>query len=303
MQDSGINVFFQGINSLLLLKGLWTTLHISLLSAGLSIPLGILLGIFMTLKNPIARVVSRIYLEIVRIMPQLVLLFVVYFGFTRAFGWNLSAYWSAIIVFTFWGTGEMGDLVRGALISIPKTQYESAQVLGLSKLQTMRLVVLPQAVRQLIPPSINLITRMNLLQVCAARNGKLHIILGTLRSVEHVHRRKVDALAAYFGNMRGRMPAAAAKIARPIGLYKTASWNMGLKRSKEREIHGRFAAVNLDADAAGQITRKLLINTNQRIGRNFGREKYFWGFRRGPYGAGRRESHPDRQPKFNRAPA
>ncbi len=155
MQDSGINVFFQGINSLLLLKGLWTTLHISLLSAGLSIPLGILLGIFMTLKNPIARVVSRIYLEIVRIMPQLVLLFVVYFGFTRAFGWNLSAYWSAIIVFTFWGTGEMGDLVRGALISIPKTQYESAQVLGLSKLQTMRLVV-----RQLIPPSINLITRM-----------------------------------------------------------------------------------------------------------------------------------------------
>lgn len=160
MQDSGINVFFQGINSLLLLKGLWTTLYISLLSAGLSIPLGILLGIFMTLKNPIARVVSRIYLEIVRIMPQLVLLFVVYFGFTRAFGWNLSAYWSAIIVFTFWGTGEMGDLVRGALISIPKTQYESAQVLGLSKLQTMRLVVLPQAVRQLIPPSINLITRM-----------------------------------------------------------------------------------------------------------------------------------------------
>lgn len=160
MQDSGINVFFQGINSLLLLKGLWTTQHISLLSAGLSIPLGILLGIFMTLKNPIARVVSQIYLEIVRIMPQLVLLFVVYFGFTRAFGWNLSAYWSAIIVFTFWGTGEMGDLVRGALISIPKTQYESAQVLGLSKLQTMRLVVLPQAVRQLIPPSINLITRM-----------------------------------------------------------------------------------------------------------------------------------------------
>ena len=71
MQDSGINVFFQGINSLLLLKGLWTTLHISLLSAGLSIPLGILLGIFMTLKNPIARVVSQIYLEIVRIMPQL----------------------------------------------------------------------------------------------------------------------------------------------------------------------------------------------------------------------------------------
>ena len=176
MQDSGINVFFQGINSLLLLKGLWTTLHISLLSAGHSIPLGILLGIFMTLKNPIARIVSRIYLEIVRIMPQLVLLFVVYFGFTRAFGWNLSAYWSAIIVFTFWGTGEMGDLVRGALISIPKTQYESAQVLGLSKLQTMHLVVLPQAVRQLIPPSINLITRMIKTTSLVVLNGIVEVL-------------------------------------------------------------------------------------------------------------------------------
>ena len=93
MQDSGINVFFQGINSLLLLKGLWTTLHISLLSAGLSIPLGILLGIFMTLKNPIARIVSRIYLEIVRIMPQLVLLFVVYFGFERDYCFYLLGYW------------------------------------------------------------------------------------------------------------------------------------------------------------------------------------------------------------------
>lgn len=69
------------------------------------------------------------------------------------------------------------------------------------------------------------------------------------------------------------MPAAAAKIARPIGLNETASRNMGLKRTKKREIHGRFAAVNLDADATGQITRKLLVNTNQRIGRNFGREK------------------------------
>ena len=77
---------------------------------------------------------------------------------------------------------------------------------------------------------------------------------------------------------------------------------MGLKRTKEREIHGRFAAVNLDADATGQITRKLLINKNQCIGRNFGREKYFWRFLCCPY-AGRRESHPDRQPKFNRAPA
>ena len=51
-------------------------------------------------------------------MPQMVLLFIVYFGTTRVFGWNLEAEVSAILVFSFWGIAEMGDLVRGALISI-----------------------------------------------------------------------------------------------------------------------------------------------------------------------------------------
>ena len=102
----------------------------------------------------------RLYLEIVRIMPQLVLLFLVFFGSTRVFGWNLSAEAASIIVFSFWGTAEMGDLVRGALQSIPKHQYESAAASGLSTLQTYRFVIIPQTVRRLIPVSINLITRM-----------------------------------------------------------------------------------------------------------------------------------------------
>ena len=93
-------------------------------------------------------------------MPQLVLLFIVYFGTTRAFGWNLSGEVSSVIVFTLWGTAEMSDLVRGALISIPAHQYESSAALGLTKMQTYAYIILPQAVRRLIPLSINLITRM-----------------------------------------------------------------------------------------------------------------------------------------------
>ena len=87
----------------------------------------------MTWKNPITKAILRIYLEIVRIMPQMVLLFLVFFGTTRAFGWDLSGENASIIVFTFWGAAEMSDLVRGALISIPKHQYESSEALGLSK--------------------------------------------------------------------------------------------------------------------------------------------------------------------------
>lgn len=160
MQDSGISVLFMGSNFLRLLEGLWVTLRISLIAVISSIPLGILFGMFMTLKNPISKAVSRVYLEFIRIIPQLVLLFIAYFGVTRAFGWNLSADASAIIVFVLWGTAEMGDLVRGALISIPKHQYDSASALGMIKIQTFIYVVVPQTIRRLIPLTINLTTRM-----------------------------------------------------------------------------------------------------------------------------------------------
>jgi len=160
MPDLGLEVLFKGKNFVRILGGLWVALRISLIAVAISIPAGILLGVVMTWKNPVTRAVTRVYLEIIRIMPQLVLLFLVFFGTTRAFGWNLSGETASVIVFTLWGTAEMGDLVRGALISIPLHQYESAQALGLSGAQTFVSIILPQTVRRLIPLSINLITRM-----------------------------------------------------------------------------------------------------------------------------------------------
>ena len=160
MPDLGIVVLFKGTNFIRLLGGLWTALEISLISVGLSIPLGILLGIVMTIPNKAIKIVTKIYLEIIRIMPQLVLLFIVFFGATRTMGINLSGEVASVIVFTLWGTAEMGDLVRGSIISIPKHQSESSLALGLSKSQTYLYVIIPQTVRRLLPLSINLVTRM-----------------------------------------------------------------------------------------------------------------------------------------------
>jgi amino ABC transporter, permease protein, 3-TM region, his/glu/gln/arg/opine family len=160
MPDLGLDVIFKGKNAIRLLGGLGIALRISLISVLISIPLGIMVGILMTFKNPILKAVLRIYLEIIRIMPQLVLLFIVFFGSTRALGIDISAELSAIIVFSLWGTAEMGDLVRGAITSIPKHQYESSEALGLSKKQTFIYIIIPQTIKRLIPLSINLITRM-----------------------------------------------------------------------------------------------------------------------------------------------
>ena len=143
-----------------LIGGLGVALRIGLISVLVSIPLGLLLGALMNWKNPITKAILRVYLEFIRIMPQMVLLFLVYFGSTRAFGWELSGETASIIVFILWGTAEMSDLVRGALSSIPKHQYESSEALGLSKVQTYWYIIIPQTLRRLIPLSINLITRM-----------------------------------------------------------------------------------------------------------------------------------------------
>ena len=115
MQNLGIDVLFKGTNMTRLLEGLWVSVEISLISVAISIVLGLVVGVFMTSKRLVPKMLLRIYLETVRIMPQMVLLFIVYFGSTRVFGLSITAEVSAVMVFVFWGTAEMGDLVRGSI--------------------------------------------------------------------------------------------------------------------------------------------------------------------------------------------
>ena len=210
MPNLGIEVLFKGTNFARLLGGLWVAVRISLISVVISIVLGIAAGMLMTSKSKILKAVFRVYLEIVRIMSQMVLLFIVYFGTTRVFGWNLTAEHAAIIVFSFWGTAEMGDLVRGALISIPAIQWESAQALGMTPLQVHAYVILPQTVRRLIPLSINLITRM-------IKTTSLVMMIGIVEVLK-VAQQIVEA------NRRTSPNAAFGVFAVVFGLYFLVCW-------------------------------------------------------------------------------
>lgn len=87
-------------------------------------------------------------------------LFIVFFGISQFFDINLSAINSAIIVFGLWGIAEMGDLVRGAITSLPKHQSESAQAIGLKTWQITIYIIFPQIITRLLPSVISLFTRM-----------------------------------------------------------------------------------------------------------------------------------------------
>lgn len=185
MQDLGIRVLFEGSNFLRLCEGIWISLRIAIVAMMLSIVFGILMGVIMTSNNKVVRAICRVYLEIVRIMPQLVLLFLVYFGAAKHIGANFSGESAAIIVFTFWGIAEMGDLVRSALIAVPNHQYESGFALAMTKTQVFIHIIIPQTVRRLIPSAMNLLTRM-------IKTTSLVVLIGVVEVVK-VGKQIIDA--------------------------------------------------------------------------------------------------------------
>lgn len=114
----------------------------------------------MSSKNKFIFFVLKICLEIVRIMPQIVWLFLFYYGASKAFGLDISKFNASLIVFSLWGVFEMMDIVRGAIVSIPRHQFESAAALALSKAQIYLYVVIPLATRRLVPAGVNLLSRI-----------------------------------------------------------------------------------------------------------------------------------------------
>ncbi len=160
MAHSAINVLFTGNNFSRILQGLWTSVWIAGVSLIIGLILGTLLGILRTLPNEIMRFILRLYLEFFRIVPTIVLLFLFYYILPRSFHINWPASWMAVLAFSLWVAAEFSDIVRGALESVPLVQKESGLALGLSRVQLLRYVLLPQAVQLELPATINLATRV-----------------------------------------------------------------------------------------------------------------------------------------------
>ena len=173
MQNLGISVLFKGKNIQRLLGGLLITSKIAFISIIIGSLLGIIFGVIWTSKSRWIRSICRIYLELFRIIPILVWLFVIYFGVTTVINIDLSGEFVSIVVFTLWGAAEMGDIVRGALESLPKHQIESGKAIGLSFWGLYRYILIPQAVRRMLPGAINLATRM--VKTTSLEIGRAHV--------------------------------------------------------------------------------------------------------------------------------
>lgn len=138
-----------------MLKGLWITLELSLIVIVLGSLIGFIGGLILTYGSKPLRFVVRLYVDTVRGIPVLVLIFACFYGLPVFFNIQIDAFTSGIIALSTFVGAHMTEVVRGAVASIPKTQNEAAKAVGLTFWQRLRFVILPLAVRRIIPPWVN----------------------------------------------------------------------------------------------------------------------------------------------------
>ena len=143
-----------------LLKGFSITLRMSLIVILAGAFFGILIGIMRNSKLKIVNIPSLIYIEIIRGTPLLVVLFVVYFVVPALIGKNLSAVVAATIGFIVFISAYIAEDVRSGLNSIPKGQVEAGLASGLNNRMVLLYIILPQAIRRMIPTFFNQFVRL-----------------------------------------------------------------------------------------------------------------------------------------------
>lgn len=141
---------FSTDNLLFLLEGFYVTLKVAFISIILSFIIGGLVGTLRFAKIPVLSKVLVVLVEAIRNLPLLLIILFVYFALPEI-GINMSITASAIVALTVFESAMLAEIVRGGLNSIPKGQMEAARSSGLSYVQALRLIILPQALRRMVP--------------------------------------------------------------------------------------------------------------------------------------------------------
>ena len=143
-----------------LISGMGSTIQISIIAAAISIVLGLIVALPGQSSRRWLRLINRVYVEFIRSIPLLPMLFWVFYGLPIVFksiGLDIpiDPFWGAIITLAVSDSAFTAEIYRSGIQSIARGQSEAAQTIGLNYVQTMRYVILPQAVRRILPPLAN----------------------------------------------------------------------------------------------------------------------------------------------------
>jgi glutamine transport system permease protein len=139
------------INLKFLMSGYYFTLLLSFTSILISIAVGLLIALPGLSKNPWLRNFNRVYVEIVRSVPILVLILWVYYGLPPMTGLEINVFWAGVIALALSDSAFQAEIFRAGIQSIDRGQYEASHSISLNYKDTMRFVILPQAIRRILP--------------------------------------------------------------------------------------------------------------------------------------------------------
>jgi glutamine transport system permease protein len=139
------------INLKFLISGLYYTILLSLTAIIISVIVGLLVALPGLSPNKYLRGFNRAYVEIIRAIPILVLILWVYYGLPQISGYTISVFWAGVIALALSDSAFEAEIFRAGIQSINKGQYEAAHTVSLNYVDTMRFIILPQAIRRILP--------------------------------------------------------------------------------------------------------------------------------------------------------
>ena len=168
--------------------GLKETLRIAAFAVVGSTVIGIVLGTLMTIRFWLSRALIRLYVEVFRGLPIVVTIFMVYYALPEAplIHHRFAPFTGAGIGLTLWGSAQVSEATRGAVQSIPREQHEAAAALGFGWIGRHRSVILPQALRRLLPPLVSLLANVIQNTTIASLIGVTEVLATGQRSVERL---------------------------------------------------------------------------------------------------------------------
>ncbi|MPY57767.1 ectoine/hydroxyectoine ABC transporter permease subunit EhuC [Streptomyces spongiae] len=144
----------------LVLEGIWVTVQLLVCSALVATAVSFVVGVARTNRLWIVRFLAGVYTEVFRGTSALIMIFWVYFVLPLAFGWQLVPLWAGTLALGLTYGAYGAEIVRGALNSVDPAQREGGIALSFTPWQRMRLILLPQAVPEMIPPFSNLLIEL-----------------------------------------------------------------------------------------------------------------------------------------------
>lgn len=169
-----------------LLTGLLATLKVAGVTVILSLVAGLLLALGRMSKLRWISVPTRIWVEALRGLPEILLVFLIYLGIPAVTGWNISTFWALVVGLVLYQSASMSEAFRAGFLALPRGQAEAATALGVRGFKTLRFILLPQVIRQILPNLVSEMVRVTKASSLGFVIGYTELLLSGEQAIEYL---------------------------------------------------------------------------------------------------------------------